>query len=123
MPLSPKTLRARQLRRQQTPAERALWLLLRAHQLDGFHFRRQHPIDRFIADFACPNAKLVIELDGASHDDRLEQDAARDEHLRQFGWTTLRFSNRELTQNPEGVWLEIQRHLPLENVREPIPTL
>ncbi len=111
--LHPNTIRARELRAAQTPAETALWQILRAHRMKGFGFRRQHPIDRFFADFACPTAKLVIELDGPSHDHRLEQDAARDEHLITHGWTTLRFQNRELRDHPEAVWLEIERHLRL----------
>jgi len=109
--LHPNTIRARELRRSQTPAEAALWKLLRAHQLNGFQFRRQHPIDRFFADFACVQAKLIIELDGASHNDRIEADFARDEHLKQLGWKTLRFSNFDLSKNPEGVWLTVERHL------------
>ncbi|PQV63837.1 Very-short-patch-repair endonuclease [Abditibacterium utsteinense] len=113
--LHPKTIRARELRRNQTPAEAALWKLLRAHQLNGFGFRRQHPIDRFFADFACPAAKLIVELDGASHNERMEQDSVRDAHLNQLGWTTLRFSNRELSDHSEGVWLEIERTLKSAN--------
>jgi len=109
---SPQTIRARELRRTQTPAESALWKLLRAHKMQGFQFRRQHPIDRFFADFACPTAKLIIELDGNSHDNRTEQDLARDEHLQHLGWMTLRFSNIDLLKNPEGVWLHIEEHLP-----------
>ncbi|HEX9996391.1 MAG TPA: DUF559 domain-containing protein [Abditibacterium sp.] len=108
---SPQTLRARELRRTQTPAETALWNLLRRHQLAGFQFRRQHPIDRFFADFACSAAKLIVELDGASHHDRIEQDVSRDEHLQSLGWTTLRFSNADLANHPEGVWLTIEAFL------------
>lgn len=103
--------RARRLRREQTPFERALWKLLRAHQMEGFHFRRQHPIGRFTADFACPAAKVVIELDGDSHDERVEQDAARDEFLRERGWTILRVPNRDLIRAPEDVWKNIEAAL------------
>ena len=103
--------RARRLRREQTPFERALWKLLRAHQMEGSHFRRQHPIGRFTADFACPQAKLVVELDGNSHDERLEQDAVRDEFLRECGWTTLRIPNRDLMRSPEDVWKNIEAAL------------
>jgi adenine-specific DNA-methyltransferase len=107
----PLIQRARELRRQQTPAEVALWNLLRENKVAGFGFRRQHPIDRFIADFACPAARLIVELDGSSHRDRLEQDGVRDVHLKSLGWTTLRFQNSELFNNPHGVWEEIQRWL------------
>ena len=108
---SPQTIRARELRQTQTPSEAALWKLLRHHQMSGFQFRRQHPIDRFFADFACSAAKLIVELDGASHHDRTEQDEARDEHLRNLGWTTLRFSNADLANHPEGVWSAIEAFL------------
>src|SRR5688572_9690432 len=58
---------ARLLRRQQTPAEACLWAALRDHKLDGLHFRRQHPLGGFIADFYCPQAKLAVEVDGGIH--------------------------------------------------------
>lgn len=76
--------------------------------MNGFHFRRQHPIGRFTADFACPKAKLVVELDGNSHDERVEQDAVRDELLRECGWRTLRVPNRDLMRSPEDVWKNIE---------------
>lgn len=106
-----KTLRARELRQNQTPYERALWKLLRAHQLEGFGFRRQHPIGPYFADFACPAAKLIIELDGNSHDERQKWDDNRDSTLQEMGWTTLRFRNVELRDHPKGVWLQIKRVL------------
>jgi very-short-patch-repair endonuclease len=59
---------ARQMRHAPTRAERRLWSCLRGHRLSGFKFRRQHPIDRFIVDFTCPAARLVIEVDGPSHE-------------------------------------------------------
>jgi very-short-patch-repair endonuclease len=111
MPPHPNTVRARELRRNQTPYERDLWQLLRDRQLEGFKFRRQYPIDPYIADFACPAAKLIIELDGNSHDERQERDANRDETLKEMGWTTLRFRNVNLRDNPEGVWLQIAAYL------------
>ena len=68
--MTPKTniARARELRRDMTPPERALWKLLRAHRMEGWHWRRQHPIGNYYADFACPAAMLVVDLDGRSHD-------------------------------------------------------
>ncbi len=109
MPQTPAQLRrqriarARELRQTQTLSESILWKLLRDRRLEGYKFRRQHPIDRFVADFACAECKLIIELDGNSHDDRIEQDAARDEFLRQNGWHTLRVRNTDLMHNGNGV--------------------
>lgn len=106
-----KTVRARDLRQNQTPFERAMWKLLRAHQLAGFGFRRQHPIGPYFADFACPAGRLIVELDGNSHEGREQSDANRDETLREMGWTTLRFHNVDLRDNADGVWREIERFL------------
>lgn len=75
--------------------------------MQGLHWRRQHPIGNYFADFACSRAKLVIELDGSSHDDRQDADANRDEVMRELGWTTMRFSNSEFARAPEGVWGKI----------------
>jgi very-short-patch-repair endonuclease len=100
-----RTQRARDLRQTQTLYEARLWAPLRDRRLQNYKFRRQHPIDRFVADFACIQAKLVVELDGNSHDDRIEQDAARDEFLSQNGWHTLRIRNAHLMRNGEGVVL------------------
>ena len=113
-----KIVRARELRREQTPHEAALWQLLRAHRMEGFHWRRQHPIGPYFADFACVKAKLVVELDGSSHDDRQEHDAHRDAMLREHGWTTLRIPNRDLMRSPEGVWQTIVAQLEGSNVRD-----
>lgn len=94
--------RARELRTQPTDAERKLWSLLRQGQLGGWRFRRQHPIPPYIADFACIEAKLVIEADGGQHAES-SYDEARDRHLRNLGWRVLRFWNPEVLTNPEGV--------------------
>jgi len=66
---------ARMLRRNETPAERALWNELRGRRFHGFKFRRQHPIDCFVVDFYCPERKLVVEVDGGVHLSKLQQDA------------------------------------------------
>ena len=67
--LARSALRARSLRKDTTPAERELWQALRNGALDGLRFRRQHPIDRYVADFACVSLKLVVEVDGGVHQD------------------------------------------------------
>jgi very-short-patch-repair endonuclease len=94
---------ARRLRRSQTLAESRLWTLLRGRRLHGFKFRRQVPIDRYIADFMCREANLIVELDGASHEDRVEQDALRTVVLERCGFRVLRFDNELVLTDPGGV--------------------
>ncbi|HET6763244.1 MAG TPA: endonuclease domain-containing protein [Longimicrobiaceae bacterium] len=87
---------ARELREEETVAERVLWAELRNRGLGGLRFRRQHAIERFVLDFYCPAARLAVEVDGGAHAGREEHDAARDEALRTLGCETLRFTNREV---------------------------
>jgi len=94
--------RARQLRTEPTKAEARLWYLLRRKQLNGWHFRRQHPIPPYFADFACLEAKLVIEADGGQHDPD-GSDRRRDAHIEAQGWRILRFWNHEILQESDGV--------------------
>jgi very-short-patch-repair endonuclease len=84
--------RARGMRKQPSQAERAVWEIVRDHRL-GFKFRRQRPIDRYIADFACMEVKLIVEIDGSSHDlaDQIAYDAERTSHLQALGWRVLRW--------------------------------
>lgn len=100
---------ARALRKRETIAEKRLWKHIRTLRVQGYHFRRQAPIDGFIVDFACFSHRLVIEVDGIQHDtdDGLIKDAARDAHLKWQGFTVLRFRNADVTQNIESVSLEI----------------
>ena len=98
-----QTGRARTLRRDQTEVERKLWRLLRNRQLGGFKFRRQYPIDRYFADFACVEAKLVVELDGGQHSERAQEDAERTEAIERAGWQVIRFWNGEAFENTQGV--------------------
>ena len=92
---------ARHLRSSMTDAERALWRRLRRRQA-GCRFRRQVPIGPFIADFACIERRLVIELDGGQHQGS-RTDAGRDAWLRRGGYRVLRFWNTDVLQNMEGV--------------------
>ncbi len=94
---------ARELRQPQTPAEVKLWSRLRDRQLDGLKFRRQHPIDRFIIDFYCAEAKLCIEIDGDSHADQVDYDQARMAYLNERGYTVIRFTNREVFKQVDAV--------------------
>jgi len=95
---------ARMLRRDATPAERKLWPLLRSRTL-GTKMRRQHPCGPYILDFACIEKKLAVELDGDTHaiGDGPARDARRNAWLNGQGWRVLRFSNREVFANTDGV--------------------
>jgi very-short-patch-repair endonuclease len=87
---------ARRLRREETPAERALWRVLRNRAVNGLRFRRQHPMGGFVLDFYCPEVRLCVELDGPVHDAQPERDAARTAHLDALGITVLRFRNEDV---------------------------
>ena len=95
--------RARELRRQQTPAEARLWAHLRGKQLHGLKFRRQHPLGRFIVDFYCPSRTLAVELDGHSHAEQEDYDRARTEWLESQGNRVIRFTNREVQESLPAV--------------------
>ena len=101
MKASPQT--ARRLRRNQTDAERALWFRLRDRRLNGWKFRRQFPIDRFVVDFFCADAHLIIELDGGQHAVTTEADAGRTRILEAMGYLVLRFWNNDVMKNIDGV--------------------
>ena len=93
----------RQLRRDQTRAEDALWEHLRSRQIASLKFRRQHAVDRFVVDFYCAEASLVIEVDGSVHDDSRAQDALRQEILESAGLRIIRFSNDDVLNHIEDV--------------------
>ncbi len=96
--------RARELRAQASTPEQRLWTSLRkASATTALKFRRQQPIPPYIVDFACMKAKLVIELDGHSHDTTQKYDEKRDDYLRQYGYTVMRFSNQSVADNLSGV--------------------
>ena len=87
-----------------TVAERALWSVLSNRQLDGYRFRRQHPMGDFILDFFCPAARLIVEVDGESHAQRSEYDRLRTQWLSaQNDCHVLRFSNEAVLSDLEGV--------------------
>jgi very-short-patch-repair endonuclease len=111
--LKTATRRARAFRAASTDAEHRLWSRLRGRQLDGAKFRRQFPIDRYFADFACVEAKLIVELDGSQHAARTDYDAERTRVLEACGWHVMRIWNNEVLENMEGVGLAILAELRL----------
>jgi very-short-patch-repair endonuclease len=100
------------LRRNPTEPERRLWNRLRADAL-GVHFRRQYPVGRYIVDFICIQARLVVEIDGDTHagDVAEAQDRDRSHHLEQRGLRVVRFTNREVMHNLAGVLKAIRSEL------------
>ncbi len=93
--------RARELRNNATDTERALWQILRDKQL-GWRFRRQFVVGPYIVDFACPEARIVIEADGGQHAEPGDHDR-RDAFLEEKGWRVLRFWNNDIQENRDGV--------------------
>ncbi|NBB17495.1 DUF559 domain-containing protein [Caulobacter sp. SLTY] len=108
---------ARAFRKNASPAERWLWAVVRAGRLEGFKFRRQVPIDRYIVDFACMDAKLVVELDGPSHQTRSEEDAVRTAVLEQKGYLVVRLDNAQVLENADGAALILLEALSLARPR------
>jgi very-short-patch-repair endonuclease len=101
MPVRARTKIARTLRRNSTDAEQKLWRALR--EFKAARFRRQHPIGQYIADFACPARKLVIELDGGQHAAQADQDELRTTDLAKRGYRVIRFWNNDVLSNIDGV--------------------
>jgi very-short-patch-repair endonuclease len=93
---------ARRLRRHLTLPEMLLWRVLRLNRRE-LRFRKQHPIGPFVADFYCPAAKIVIEIDGAVHNERQDADGRRDAYMASLGLKVIRVPAAEVLANPEGV--------------------
>jgi very-short-patch-repair endonuclease len=103
--------KARELRREQTEAEAALWELLRDRKLFKLKFRRQCPLNRYVTDFCCKDPRIVIELDGEVHDDPTQRrhDENRDGYLRSLDYTVLRFRNNQVLEDPAAILAIITR--------------
>ena len=103
----------RKLRKNMTPAEVALWLMIKNKQLDGERFLRQYSIGHFVVDFYCPKHKLAVELDGEVHftDEAEAYDKERTEFLNSVGVRVLRFENFEVFQYPMRTLDEIRKYL------------
>jgi very-short-patch-repair endonuclease len=108
------------LRRDATDVEKSLWSALRNRQIEGRKFRRQWTVGPYIADFACIEARLIVELDGGQHSP--EADAARTRFLEAAGYRVIRFWNTDMVEQREGV-LEIIRNALLEHSAEEGKTL
>ena len=104
---------ARRLRKQPTKAEEILWRCLRGSRFQGAKFRRQVPFDRFVVDFYCHSAKLVVELDGKQHEWFSDYDDGRTEVLQGFGVRVIRFTNEEVCGDLDSVLARIAAELQL----------
>ena len=102
-------VRARELRKSLTDAESLLWFRLRNRQLLDLKFRRQRPIGRYIADFACLEIGLVIELDGGQHVEQAGYDLRREQDMRALGFRTLRFGDNEVLKETDAVMEKIRQ--------------
>jgi very-short-patch-repair endonuclease len=114
------------LRVRATQAEIRLWSRLRRKEIDGFRFRRQQPIGAYIVDFFCPEARLIIEVDGGQHGEDNERDAARTEWLERSGYRVMRFWNNDVLARTDDVLATIldapancerSKHSPLTKTR------
>jgi very-short-patch-repair endonuclease len=117
-PTKQRIARARRLRKQPTWAEKALWKMLRGERFAGYKFRRQHPFGEYDLDFYCPEALLVVEVDGIGHGhpDKQKRDAERDAFLSSLGIIVKRIWNSQLKREPQVVrdnlWLLLQERAP-----------
>lgn len=104
-----QTTERKELRSHATPAEAALWKMLKNSQVGGYKFRRQHGIGPYILDFYCPLLRLDIELDGSAHDAPMadKHDEIRTKFLQKQGITVLRFRNELVYRNPNAIIEEI----------------
>lgn len=107
---NPKTIPIRRkLRKEPTPAESRLWLYLSKGQINNLKFRRQHSIGNYVIDFYCPAKKLIIEIDGDTHAGELAQkrDKIRTNYLKSLGYTLVRYNNRDVMNNLDGVYSDL----------------
>ena len=98
---------ARKLRKNATPAEIILWKRIRNKQILGYEFHRQVPVDNYIVDFYCHELSLAIEVDGSSHNDRMEEDKKRQDKLESLGVRFLRFTEWDVRKDTDSIVLAI----------------
>jgi very-short-patch-repair endonuclease len=113
--------RRKELRRNQTDAERALWAQVRNRRLLGMRFLRQYSVGPYILDFYCPSIRMAVELDGGQHNDPegKKHESVRSEFLLAQGIEVLRFWNHEVLQNMQGVLAKLEARLPSPNSPQP----
>ena len=99
---------AKRLRKEPTPAERRLWMVLSGNKLSGVRFRRQHAIGKYVVDFCSVKSKLVIELDGSQHLEQSEYDIQRSAYLESLGYKVIRFWNDQVMNDIESVIRSIE---------------
>ena len=97
------------MRAESVPAEHKLWQQLRNRQVDGLKFRRQVPVGKYIADFVCHETKLIVELDGPTHDEREAHDQQRTRFLQREGYRVIRFLNEDVHRDIDSVLRTILR--------------
>ena len=116
---------SRTLRKNMTKEEIILWSRIRRKQIKEAQFYRQKPIGNFIADFYCPKAKLIIEIDGSQHYEKegIEKDKIRDEYFESLGLKVLRFTNLDVLRNLNGVLERIYENIPDLTTKSPQPPL
>jgi very-short-patch-repair endonuclease len=112
---------ARSLRRNMTDAERLLWQQLRNRQMDGWKFRRQHPLGPFVVDFICLDKKIIVEVDGSQHAIHIKEDAERSRCLQEWGYRILRFWNNDVLKGIDSVLEVIYRELSEDPLTSPLP--
>jgi very-short-patch-repair endonuclease len=101
-----------------TLSEILLWKEIKGKKLSGYDFHRQKPIDQYIVDFYCPKLKLIIEIDGDSHDGKESSDLIRQKNLESLGLTVIRFLDSDVKSNVDGIveqlkeWIELKEHTP-----------
>jgi very-short-patch-repair endonuclease len=107
---------SRKLRKNPTDAERLLWRHIRMQQVGNFRFRRQHPIGKYIVDFACTEKRLIVEIDGGHHADRVDYDVGRTRYFEARGYRVLRFWDNEVLKSidavKEQIWLTLSSKEP-----------
>lgn len=107
---NPRTTdRVRELRTKSTWPEKIVWSIVRAHRLGGLKFQRQHPIGPYVVDFYCHEKRLVIEIDGGSHEERAVEDGERTAYLEQQGLRVYRVTNQDVMSDKEAVAMGIAR--------------
>lgn len=114
---------ARQLRNHPTQSERFLWKMLKGKEIHGYDFHRQKPLDNYIADFFCYELMLAIELDGYTHlfEEVQQKDHRKQERLSELGVTVLRFTDDEVFNNTDNVFMVIEKYISEWETTHPRP--